>query len=149
MKDQHSDITRDEEVLRRVLKDKKYGHYDPDLDQPIARNAFRPVENDKDGLSFYRIEYTSPSKVAQGRIPNGYVVAQIKVADIHAMGLTINPKPHTGIEGDTGPDGHCIIPELTYKNRKDEAMVICQDRLAVLASNNIVFIPPDNEEQET
>jgi hypothetical protein len=127
-----------EYVLRRVSKDPQ--RYDPSLPLPVSPFEFRPhKDRDTDGLSFYRESELSASKLASlaNKPADNYVVVKLKVADLLALGLSVQPLQE---EGDH--PGHVVIPELTAAVSKDPSkrvwMTEINHKLAELASINVV-----------
>jgi len=132
------DVDPREYVLRRVSKNAQ--RYDPSLPIPITPLEFRPhKERDTDGLSFYREISLSASKLANlaTKPADNYVVAKLLVADLQALGLSVQP-----IEDVDDLPGHVVIPELTADVTKDPSKRVwlaeINHKMAELASKNIV-----------
>jgi hypothetical protein len=95
-----------ETILRRIPG--KSDYYNANLDLPIMAIAFRPREDDVDGISLFRERLVSRATLSNsGRRPP-YVVAGLIASDILALGLTINPTAD-----DHEIPGHVVIPELS------------------------------------
>ena len=136
MKDESSPITSDELVIRLIWSD----FYRPDLTEVIRERAFKPREEETDGISVFRSEclsdprdalaVMSPEKQAK------YALALLPVAEILALGLTVQPAMIHRVPG------HAAIPELTITALTNDS-VKCKDlqrQLATIASRNV--IPP-------
>src|SRR5690349_21552653 len=77
-KDGDAPVTSDENVLRRVSRN----HYDPTQPFPVLYEAFRPRDNDHDGISVFREQCgATPAVVGVGPGRKGYVVAKLRVQD--------------------------------------------------------------------
>ncbi|VTU00668.1 Uncharacterized protein OS=Singulisphaera acidiphila (strain ATCC BAA-1392 / DSM 18658 / VKM B-2454 / MOB10) GN=Sinac_4193 PE=4 SV=1 [Gemmataceae bacterium] len=137
-----TDISPDEYVLRRILKNPS--HYDPSLPVPVQKAAVRPSQRDVNGLSVYREQYYlgNPAgvlaHVEEGK-RNNYHIGRIRVSDLNRLGLTVRPA-----EGPEHLPGHCEIPELNHedyeKDKRKFADVILE--VAKLLGENIVYSPP-------
>jgi hypothetical protein len=145
------DVDPGEYVLRRVSRNTQ--RYDPSLPLPITPFEFRPhKDRDTDGLSFFREIKLSPSKLANSatKPADNYVVVKLRVADLLALGLSVQP-----IEDEGDLPGHVVIPELTAAVTRDPSkriwMTEINHKLAELASKNIVteFAQEANTEEET
>lgn len=101
MTTQHDSIQPSEYVLRRVLNQTSV--IDTDLAQPVQRIAFRPTDEDLDGISVFRALFTTAEEVAAGKSAHGYYVVRIPVNEILALGLTVVPDPQVDtLEGVPG-----------------------------------------------
>ena len=108
----------------------------PDLPQPVTRVAFGPNKNDTDGLSVFREKFISPEDLARvSRQKGNCYVVRLRASDVFALGLTIKPDRSDAIHG------HCLIREITYAERKVEAVKTAVLRLAQLAGSGIAFRP--------
>lgn len=138
MTTQHDSIQPSEYVLRRVLNQASV--IDTDLPQPVQRIAFRPTDEDLDGISVFRALFTTAEEVAAGKSAHGYYVVRIPVNEILDLGLTVVPDPQV----DT-LEGHSLIPELTSHTRKTEFSKKKQQQLAGLVNkdirNRLVYSP--------
>ncbi len=126
-------VDSDESILRRISR--HADHYNPSLDLPITPFAFRPRDDDTDGISLFRERMVSTTTLRDsGRNPP-YVIARLKASDVFALGLSLAPTP-----SEEGIPGHVVIPELSsiaYRNNKPfvkETFV----KLARLASNDVI-----------
>ena len=129
-------IDPQEYILRRIPK----SYYKRSLPTPVATAAFRPNDNDDDGLSFYRECMTSPTTLANSaRKPaSEYVIARIKVADVLGLGLSLKLSESTG-----DLPGHVVIPEVNWGGyntdaREKEQMKEMGKNLAELASKDVL-----------
>ena len=137
MPNQSDPVTSDEFVLRRIPNNKDW--YESSLPEPVQRVAFQPSKRDTDGLSIFRQLFVTPAQLAQaGPNPAGYYVARLRVADLHDLGLSVIAAPQNN-----QPDGHAIIPELSYQAMKQDKQTArkIQRELAKLASDGIVHGP--------
>jgi hypothetical protein len=131
-----SPVPDEEFVLRRIHKN----HVDPGPPLAVGLAAFRPTRDDTEGLSVYRVKHVSPADVdASGRKPGEYYVARLSVHRLRRLALSVieDEQPH-------GPAGHALIPELSlsaYLQDKQKSREL-QMRLAELAGQDIVFVPP-------
>lgn len=124
-------VAPNESILRRIVNAPNW--YDAKLSVAVTPLAMRPIKRDIDGLSVYRTLFTTARDVAAyGNNEKGYYVAEIAVAQILGLGLTLIPDPRN-----EGPRGHTLIPELTYGTRYDTEEI--QLALARLASERIVW----------
>jgi hypothetical protein len=107
----------DETVYRRILPE---WARDPADGRPMLV-AFRPTDDDHDGLSFVRAKYASAREAARGRRQR-YCVACLRVRDIRAIGLNIVPEPLEPVadEPPAARIGHCRVPELNTACRGSE-----------------------------
>jgi hypothetical protein len=127
-----------ESILRRILRNSD--SYDPSLPLPVSAFAFRPNQQDTDGISLFRELLSSADRVAaSARKPaSSYVVARLKAADMFSLGLSLRPTP-----GDL--PGHVVIPEINsgaYQDKTDKTkrrrIVEWNQELAKLASKDII-----------
>ena len=139
MVSEHDPVEEKESLLRLV----PMAYYDPTLNEPIPRIAFKPSGRDRDGLSFYRDRFVTPADLVRQK-GKEYVVARISVVEFLQRGFTVEPSPQPG------PPGHCVVPELGY----DE---YCADKarhkdiqleLARLAAAGIAYVPGGSAEPE-
>lgn len=127
-------IDPDECVLRRIHRN----NTDPDAPTLVKRCEFEPKKRDTDGLSFYRERYTSVVALRDNASsPDDVYVARFSVAELRALGLSLNITP-----GDL--PGHVSAPEVSYARFQADKVASkeLQRQLAVLASNRIVHSPP-------
>ncbi len=129
-------IDPEEYVLRRIHK----SNYKRLLPIPVATAAFRPNDNDDDGISLYRECMTSPATLASSaRKPaSEYVIARIKVADVLGLGLSLKLSESIG-----DLPGHVVIPEVNWGGynsnaREKEKMKEIGKNLAELASKDVL-----------
>jgi hypothetical protein len=105
-------------------------------EKPILSAAFRPHENDHDGLSVFRADVVTPEDLvsAAGQAAHNYIVARLQVADLNQLGLTV-------ITDDSQILGHCLIPEInidTYLANKHRWRRVLME-LANLAARDVVY----------
>lgn len=140
---EHDNVLPDEYVLRRVLI--QADCINLDLRKPVQETAFRPTNQDVNGISVYRELFTTPEAVArEGRSPKGYYVLRIPVNEILALGLTVVENPD-----ENQLPGHCLIPEVNVKKRGNRdakrELKVLQQSLADLINkdytNRIVCFP--------
>ncbi|HWT79764.1 MAG TPA: hypothetical protein VN648_13345, partial [Candidatus Methylomirabilis sp.] len=79
--------------------------------------AFEPGKRDIDGLSFFRVDFTTPQEVATAnRYRTGVRVARVTVQQLRQLGLDVECDPD-----ETQPAGHAIVPGVRYvANRPKE-----------------------------
>jgi hypothetical protein len=105
-------------------------------EESILIGAFRPNENDHDGLSVFRTAIVTPEQLvsAAGQRPDSYVVARLRIADLQKLGLTV-------ILDDAQQPGHCLIPEINLHsylaNKRHWRSVLVE--LSNLAAKDIVY----------
>ena len=93
-------LADDEIVFRRVTE--KSGWYKPESGRPLAWLAFRPNQNDVDGLSVWREKYykTAKQAAATGAMPGRrYFVVSLRVAQLRQAGIVVEPSPEDGGPG--------------------------------------------------
>lgn len=115
-------ISNDELLYRRIPM--AMGWYEPLVDRNPSPKAFRPRKHDTDGLSLSRAKYATLDAAAAGREGKQYYVAVLRVGDLRAAGIAVQPDPR---EGDPG---HVILPALTYDRRRSDEALEMQVRLA-------------------
>ena len=104
------DHVDNEEILYRRVP---FGWFNSRVSPNPFADAFRPHRtDDTDGLSFYRARYKTPEEVAVGRSKYPYHVAEVRVSDLRALGLTISVT-----ENDPS---HVLVPELNSANYKSD-----------------------------
>lgn len=136
MTDESDPIGDDENVLRRILNREKY--IDLTLRIPVIRLAFRPTKDDATGISVYRSLFACPREVAKaGTNSAGYWVAELPIAAIRDLQLTVMPDPLP-----EGLKGHALIPEI--RTSTNEETTAQQQELAQLASLRLVYDPDTN-----
>lgn len=137
MNDEENPVLPEEFILRRI----PLVFYNGLLVPPITTQAFRPRDDELDGLSFYRERFISAFELAQAmRVPGKCYVARLLASEFMKYPLTLKPDP----QPHPAPKGHIIIPELAFpiyiKNKtlhKD-----WHDEFAKLFSKDIVYSPP-------
>ncbi len=113
-------VQPDERLLRRIPEVR----CDRETRRPTVQ-AFRPLEQDRDGISLFRMKYHSPEDIAPRLSTKPYYVGVVRAGDLVACGVEIRPDP---------TDSHCghvIIPSLTFENRDSAESQEMQVRLAV------------------
>lgn len=133
-------VCDDEFVFRRVLK-KYYDNCPSSPDARVDKLAFRPTDQDVDGLSVYRALFVSPDELDRDREgkPGRYYVARLAVRMIKEIGLSVRANPANGLAG------HSLIPEIRNGLKGDDKKCSkeLQFALARIASADIVYSPPD------
>jgi hypothetical protein len=124
-------------VLRLIHKN----FYKAGLDLPIQPEAFRPTNNDGDGLSVFLDTEATPEQALAVVPPEKrhlYHVASIPIQELQQLGLSLQPSPI-----DEAP-GHFVIPEMNTEayHRDKLAGKQWQKKLAEIASAHIVHYPP-------
>lgn len=116
-------------VLRRILV--KSNYYNTET-KKVHYNAFRPISYDVGGLSLSRGNCTAnPDFLSiqefgeKGSNQAGYYVAELSKKDIEELAhLVPDPK--------LDDPGHCLLPGLTYRNRKSDESLELMRALANL-----------------
>ena len=116
-------IADEEELYRRIPVSPNW--YDPAVDSHPSPRAFRPIDEDKSGLSLYRAKYKSIRQVAENLRGKRYYVAVLRAGALREYGIKVVPKPIPPHDL-----GHAEIPSLTYTNRKEQRAVEQQLLLA-------------------
>lgn len=111
----------DELIYRRVLV--SHDLFNSETGK-LSPEAFRPFKYDETGISVDRAKYRTVREAAEGRNPQGYFVAVLRVGDIRRAGLEVVPRPMAG------NPGHAEIPALNYADRRT---VETQQRKLLLA----------------
>lgn len=120
-------VPSSERVFRAVLE--KW--WDPISPTPGA-DAFRPTRRDTTGLSVLRSSLTTVEVARIGPNPaNRYHLAELLVADIESLGLTVvaEPKPED--------PSHAVIPELSLNLYESRDKVQRKEILVGLAGKAI------------
>jgi hypothetical protein len=113
-----SEPIADHEILfRRVSRNS--GWYDPQSDRPVAWEAFRPREDDVNGLSVWRAKYRTPEEVAAaGARPRSvYYVLVLRAGTLRGAGVTVVASP------EVGAPGHASLTNLStdyYRGEEDK-----------------------------
>ena len=134
--DEHDPVDDSEFVFRRIHRN----FFNASMPIPIRVGAFRPNPNDTTGLSVVRAAFGPPAGMLALIDPiraSDYYIAQLSVADLRNLGLTVTPDPVSG-----GPVGHAVIPELgwpAYQSQKQSLKPVLVE-LTKLASANIVHM---------
>lgn len=137
MKDDASPVTPDELVVRLV-----WGEFFKPADRvPIRARAFLPRADETDGISVFRAaclnDPTDALAVMAPEKRDRYVVTLLSVADLMAMGLSVQPAKVDAVPG------HAVIPELSitaYQTDSAKCQTV-QGLLAGLASQRVVRVP--------
>lgn len=136
MKDESSPITPDEDVIRLIWE----AFYQPDPHAKISESAFKPRADETDGISVFRAAcLADPRDVLAVMAPerqSKYVLALLPVAEIIALGLTVQPAKIEQVSG------HAVIPELNIDafTADSRSSRVIQKALAAIAARNV--IPP-------
>jgi hypothetical protein len=108
-------IDDDEFLYRRIPVSQNW--YDPTVDSRPSPEAFRPTQFDNTGLSLSRNIYKSIEDAARGMVGKKYYIAVLRVGDLRAEGIPMEPRSKPG------DPGHAEIPGLTYENRRTDGAV--------------------------
>lgn len=136
MKDERAPVSPDEVVVRLIWKD----YYRPNEARPVRDRAFLPRPSDDTGLSVFRLACLGGARdalvVMAPEKRDQYALALLPVADLLALGLSVEPA-----KIDTVP-GHAVIPELNSALATSDAKRCAdiQKALVALAAKNL--IPP-------
>jgi hypothetical protein len=125
-------VDQGESLLRRIPRNADY--YDPSVSVSITPHAFRPNQQDTDGISLFRKAAISREALSEtGRKPP-YIVASVKARDLRDLGLSI-----ISTVDDSGIPGHVVVPELSwdaYQSNKQSLKELTK-KLAELASTDV------------
>ena len=80
----------------------------------LSPEAFRPTDQDVDGISLSREKYHSLEEAARGRPGKTYYVAVFRAGDLREAGIEIAPDPQPDITG------HVLLTNMDYENRKSK-----------------------------
>ena len=154
MKQESDPLSSDELLLRLVLNHPDYVKLDVVV--PITFVAFRPRNDEQDGISLYRQEVLEshygctadavPAKFAvEGPNQRGYYVARLRVGMIEQIDRAeFNNLPSLTVTMTPGRlPGHVIIREFTrawYEANKADGKALAA-RLAEIASRDIAHRP--------
>jgi hypothetical protein len=117
----------DDEILYRRIP-VSMGWCDGDS---VFPEAFGPTKRDVTGLSIYRARFKSLESVAAGKSKQGYYVTELLAGDVRLAEIEIVPQPNVP---DGYDDAHAELPEITYPNRKSDAVLQLQRKLAELCT---------------
>lgn len=137
MKGEHEPVTPEEFVIRLIWK----SYYDPTQPRPIQSGGFSPKPNETDGISVFRAAcVATPEDVLAVFAPekrDGYAIALLPVAELTALGLTVQT-----VKIDAVP-GHAVLPELNIGASKAAKAKWrdTQKLMAALANIRIVRVP--------
>src|SRR5437763_16920 len=110
MKNEDDPISSDEMVIRLIWCD----YFKPELNLPIQPGAFEPRKNETDGISFFRLACLSDPRDALNVIAEEkrerYAVALLPIAELTALGLTVQPAKIAKVPG------HAVVAELNIVN---------------------------------
>lgn len=136
-KNEDEPVLPDEMVVRLIWCD----YFKPGLDLPIQPGAFEPRKNETDGISVFRLACLSDARDALAVIGENkrdkYAIALLPIAELSALGLTIQPAKIAKVSG------HAVLPELNMVSCKADRLrcKTLQRQLAEIASRNIVHRP--------
>ena len=136
MKDEDSPVSPDEIVVRLIWKD----YYRPNEARLVRDRAFLPRPSDDIGLSVFRLACLGDARGALAVMApekrDQYALALLPVADLLALGLSVEPA-----KIETVP-GHAVIPELNAALVASDGKRCAdiQKALVALAAKNL--IPP-------
>jgi hypothetical protein len=127
-------LSGDEIVYRRIVE---LHIKDPADGKPMVA-AFRPTDDDIDGLSFTRAKYSSKEAAARGR-GLVYWTVSLRVQDVWGVGLSFSPDPLAADpqRGLPAQPGHCLVREIRVATRDDNAVSEWRTKLA----KNLSFDP--------
>lgn len=136
MKGEDEPVTPDESVIRLI-----WGAFlRPGEPVPVQPVAFKPRDDETDGISVFRLACLSDPKDALGVMApekrDRYAITVIPIAELLAPGLTVKPA-----KVDTVP-GHAVLPELNITAVKSNRLwwKELQLKLVELAAKHL--IPP-------
>lgn len=136
MKGEGEPVTPDEFVIRLV-----WGAFlRPGEPVPVQPVAFKPRDDETDGISVFRLAcLNDPKDALIAMAPekrDRYAIAMIPVSELLALGLSVMPA-----KIDTVP-GHAVLPELniTAVNANRSWWKVLQLQLVALAAKTL--IPP-------
>jgi hypothetical protein len=147
MSDDAPPIDPDEFLLRRIPI--TGGYFDPKKAPPVQSGAFRPNRGDTDGISIYRERLLSASELVAktNRVPGTTKVARLRVRDLQALGVTLEPKQE---EGDL--PGHVVIPEINYADydsrdpaRNERPKALCKSLTDLANKPGATLLPDTND----
>lgn len=97
--DGNDPVADDELVMRRVSTASMW--YDPQASPPLNWLAFKPNQNDTNGVSVWRGKYLTPDDVAKmnARPNRRYYVVAIQVAALRGSGIEVIASPQEGGAG--------------------------------------------------
>jgi hypothetical protein len=101
-------IEDDEILLRRI----PIALFDATSDPKPSAEAFHPMPYDATGISVSRRKYISAEEVARNPRGKSYYVALLRMTDLRAEGIRVEPRPTAD------NPGHAEFPEIRYDNRK-------------------------------
>lgn len=134
MKREDEPVTPDESVIRLV-----WGAFlRPGERVPVLPVAFKPRDDETDGISVFRSACLSDPKDALAAMApekrNGYAIALIPVAELLAFGLSVAPAKIDAVPG------HAVIPELNITAVKADRnrWKVLQLQLSAIAAKNLI-----------
>lgn len=116
MPDGTEPVDREEMIYRRVLDRSNY--FNAARSRPLSPKAFKPMQQDTDGISVTRAKYVQndpAAGAALGDAGKSYYVIELRAGDLADASLPVSPSP-------LPPDdlGHAVIPAIKSIN-VDEA----------------------------
>jgi len=129
----------DEEFVYRRIP---WNHYNNPASSPYPRiDAFRPREDETEGISVDRANLTTIDRARRGRSPKPYHVARISVGELRSrFGLTVIPNPIPG------NSAHALIPGMSrdvYEQNRPAFRAIAEIIATELAQLVLVALDPD------
>jgi hypothetical protein len=115
-------VADDEVLYRRVPV--SMGWYTPQANPPLSPEAFRPRDEDTDGISLYRAKDKTLEEAARGPSRKGYHVISLRAGDLRARGIVIRP------DMDPADPGHVTLPALNTASRDTDRALEIQAALA-------------------
>src|SRR3954452_8788703 len=139
MKDENELVSPDELVLRLIWRD----FFIPESAQVVRERAFLPRKDEADGISVFRAACLDrPERSLDAMAPEKrgkYAVAQLAVADLTRLGLTVRPARIDAVPG------HAVLPELNFTAWQGERQrwkdVVLE--LIALAERGIIRLPTE------
>jgi hypothetical protein len=103
---------------------------------PVSEVAFRPTDEDFDGISLFREMFLSPRDLsAIGRKPP-YAVTRIRASDVIDIGVSLDVTPDP-----KQPPGHVSVPELNTASRKEDRKRLLPYQVALAHRCSIAYDP--------
>ncbi len=91
--------------------------------------AFEPRKDEHSGISVFRQRFKTLDDVARGKSRKGYFVVSLRVSDLRARGIAVEPRPEVE---DGWDDAHAELPGLNAANLKTDEAEELQSILAEL-----------------
>jgi len=138
--DPNEAISDDELIYRRIPIAQPW--YDK---RGLSASAFKPREDDVDGISVYRAKFfNSVADAGQGPSKHGYHVAVLSVGDLRADGIEV-----VADDPDGSNPGHALLTNLVYEKPRSDELNELMLRLATIHCKKVVtgpFLKPPKDE---